>query len=121
RVKGVLILRRNATRDYLDFVALADHMGGEEVVDALRRFDRIYPQPDGESALQQLQIQLSNPLPYDLEEMNLAEYKHLDPHWHNWQSVKSVCVDCATLIFDRIVGLEEAPGPESDDGSGNAH
>jgi len=117
RVKGVLILRRNATRDYLDFVALADHMGGEEVVDALRRFDRIYPQPDGESALQQLQIQLANPLPYDLEEMNLAEYKHLDPRWHNWQSVKSVCADCATLIFDRIVGLEEGPGSERDEGS----
>lgn len=26
RIKGVLILKRNATRDYLDFVALADHM-----------------------------------------------------------------------------------------------
>ncbi len=27
RIKGVLILKRNATRDYLDFVALANHMG----------------------------------------------------------------------------------------------
>ena len=31
RIKGVLILKRNATRDYLDFVALADHMGDERV------------------------------------------------------------------------------------------
>jgi len=30
RIKGVLILKRNATRDYLDFVALADHMGEEK-------------------------------------------------------------------------------------------
>jgi hypothetical protein len=29
RIKAVLILQRNATRDYLDFVALADHMGDE--------------------------------------------------------------------------------------------
>ncbi|MDQ3581165.1 MAG: hypothetical protein M3495_05955 [Pseudomonadota bacterium] len=31
---AVLILKRNATRDYLDFVALTDHMGAEEVVAA---------------------------------------------------------------------------------------
>jgi hypothetical protein len=104
RIKGVLILRRNATRDYLDFVALADHMGPEQTVLALRLFDRLYPQPNDESALQQLQIQLANPLPYDLEEMNLVEYKNLDPRWHNWQIVKSACVDCANLIFDQIVG-----------------
>jgi hypothetical protein len=36
RIKAVLILQRNATRDYLDFVALAHHMGDEKVVEALR-------------------------------------------------------------------------------------
>jgi hypothetical protein len=107
RIKGVLILRRNATRDYLDFVALADHMGAEETIQALRPFDRLYPQPNEESALQQLQIQLANPLPYDLEELNLAEYKNLDVRWHDWQTIKTACVDLATLIFDHIVGLEE--------------
>lgn len=106
RIKGVLILKRNATRDYLDFVALADHLGGEKMVVSLRPFDRLYPQPNDESALQQLQIQLANPLPYDLEEFNLAEYKNLDPRWHAWQTVKTACADYATLIFDRIVGLE---------------
>jgi hypothetical protein len=107
RIKGVLILQRNATRDYLDFVALADHSGIEKMVAALSPFDRLYPQPNEESALQQLQIQLANPLPYDLEELNLAEYKNLDPRWRNWQTVKAVCADCATLIFDRIVGLDD--------------
>ena len=106
RIKGVLILLRNATRDYLDFVALADHLGSEGVIKALCSFDQLYPQPNQESALQQLQIQLSNPLPYDLEELNLAEYKNLDVRWHDWQTVKAACVECATLIFDGIVGLE---------------
>lgn len=109
RIKAVLILKRNATRDYLDFVALADHMGEEKVVESLRHFDRLYPQPNEESALQQLQIQLANPLPYDLEGVNLAEYKHLDPRWHDWLGVKASCVNCATLIFDRIVGGDEEP------------
>lgn len=70
-------------------------------------FDRLYPQPNEESALQQLQIQLANPLPYDLEELNLAEYKNLDPRWRDWQAVKAMCTDCATLIFDHIVGVED--------------
>jgi len=103
RIKGVLILQRNATRDYLDFVALADHMGNDQVVQALQIFDRLYPQPNEESALQQLQIQLANPLPYDLEELNLSEYKNLDPRWHDWQTVKAACAHYAILIFDRII------------------
>jgi hypothetical protein len=107
RIKGVLILKRNATRDYLDFVALAEHMGADKMVEALRPFDHLYPQPNGESALQQLQIQLAEPLPYDLEELNLAEYNNLDPRWRDWGAVKATCADLATLLFDRIVGLAE--------------
>jgi len=51
RIKAVLILKRNATRDYLDFAALADRLGEEDAVMALSSFDSIYPQPNGESAL----------------------------------------------------------------------
>ncbi len=87
RIKGVLILKRNATRDYLDFVALADHMGDEGIAAALESFDRLYRQDNGESPLQQLQVQLANPLPYDLEETALAEYKNLDRRWHDWPTV----------------------------------
>ena len=107
RIKGVLILKRNATRDYLDFVALAEHMGAEKMVEALRPFDHLYPQPNEQSALQQMLVQLADPLPYDLEELNLAEYRHLDPRWSDWQTVKAACADDATLLFDHIVGLED--------------
>jgi hypothetical protein len=106
RIKGVLILKRNATRDYLDFVALADHIGDGDVVKALRDFDRLYPQPNGESALQQLQIQLAQPLPYDLDEVDLAEYKNLTQRWHDWQDLHALCVHYADLIFDEITGIE---------------
>ena len=106
RIKGVLILKRNATRDYLDFVALADRLGDEKMTEALQSFDHLYPQPNEESALQQLQIQLAQPLPYDLEELSLAEYKNLAPRWQDWQEVKAACARCSLLIFDRIVGLD---------------
>jgi hypothetical protein len=107
RIKAVLILKRNATRDYLDFVALADHLGDEGVVEGLRAFDRLYPQPGGESALQQLQIQLAQPMPYDLEGVDLAEYQNLAPRWRDWRAVKAACIRGAELIFDRITGVED--------------
>ena len=62
RIKGVLILKRNATRDYLDFVALADHLGDTAMAQALKPFDALYIQSNGESPLQQLQIQLASAL-----------------------------------------------------------
>jgi predicted nucleotidyltransferase component of viral defense system len=105
RIKGVLILKRNATRDYLDFVALADRMGGERVALAMQAFDRLYQQDNGESPLQQLQVQLANAVPYDLEEADLSEYKQLDPRWHDWNVVKAVCSHLATEIFDRVCEL----------------
>lgn len=104
RIKAALILRRNATRDYLDFVALAQQLGQEQTVSALCDLDRLYPQLNGASALQQLQIQLANPLPYDLEETNLAEYKHLAPEWQDWNAVKTVCAQCAVTLFERTAG-----------------
>lgn len=102
RIKGVLILRRNATRDYLDFTALAENMGAEKVVEALMPFDRLYPQPSGESALQQLEVQLANPMPYDLEGVNLSEYKHLKKDWHDWNVVKALSRKYAVAIFDGL-------------------
>ncbi len=106
RIKGVLILRRNATRDYLDFVALADHMGDERLAHALQKFDRLYQQDNGESPLQQLQVQLANALPYDLEETELSEYKNLQPRWHDWETVTAACKHLSTVIFDRVCDLE---------------
>ena len=102
RIKGVLILKRNATRDYLDFVALATHMGSRSTGEALRPFDRLYPQESGESTLQQLQAQLANPLPYDLGESDLSEYRDLAAQWRDWDKVKSACGRVAVEIFDHV-------------------
>lgn len=82
RIKGILILKRSATRDYLDFLALTNHLGDDGAVSALCEFDRLYPQENGESPLQQLEVQLANPLPYDLDGTELSEYKHLARIFH---------------------------------------
>ena len=100
RIKGVLILKRNATRDYLDFCALADALGDEGVLRALAPFDRLYPQPNGQSAIQQLQVQLAAPLPFDLDDTDLSQYKHLVPRWQDWNRVREFCGKIAVLLLD---------------------
>ena len=102
RIKGVLILRRNATRDYLNFVAMATLLGDDATGDALLPFDGFYPQPNGQSALQQLQAQLANPVPYDLDATELSEYRHLDRRWREWQAVKAECTRIADTTFNHV-------------------
>ena len=111
RIKAVLILKRNATRDYLDFVALADHMGDAVVALALRDFDQLYPQDNGQSALQQLQVQLAHALPFDLEDTILSEYKNLLPRWHELATVQATCAHVAVVIFDRVSDLNADLAP----------
>ena len=99
RIKGILVLRRNATRDYVDFVALGSHLGVNATNNALSRFDELYPQESGESALQQLLAQLANPLPFDLAETNLSSYKGLDERWWDWAVVSNACGHIAVNCF----------------------
>jgi len=99
RIKAVLIVKRNATRDYLDFVAMSELIGQDATVSALESFDRLYPQPNGQSARQQLQVQLANPLPYDLDETNLAEYKRLKLEYQDWTVVVAKCRRIANTLW----------------------
>ena len=119
RIKGFLLLRRNATRDYVDFAALADHVGEAATAAAFERFDRLYPQDTGQSALQQMLAQLSSPQPYDLDGTVLSEYNNLEPRWHDWDSVRAVCARAATVIFDHRCDLDE-PATASARTSGSA-
>ena len=65
-------------------------------------FDRLYPQESGESALQQLHAQLANPLPYDLDELDLSEYRDLAPQWQDWGKVRAACGRMAVAVFDHV-------------------
>ena len=110
RIKAILILKRNATRDYVDFVALAEHMGVAATAEALRPFDDLYPQQSGESPRQQLHVQLSGAMPYDLEDTVLSEYRNLDPRWHDWNTVRNACIRTSVAVFDRLCDSGEPNG-----------
>ena len=113
RIKGFLLLRRNATRDYVDFAALADRVGDTATAAAFERFDRLYPQDNGESALQQMLAQLSSPKPYDLDGTILSEYNSLESRWHDWDEVRAVCARAATAVFDHRCSLDESATPNA--------
>ena len=101
RIKAVLILRRNATRDYLDFAALSDRLGVAATLEALRPFDTLYPQTGPDCASMQLQIQLARPLPFDLDDIALAEYKQLAVRWQDWETVVAQCQTVAVTMFEQ--------------------
>ena len=103
RIKAVLILRRNALRDYIDFAALGSRMTVRESADAMRSFDALYPQTNGESALQQLLVQLAAPRPYDLDESNIQRYRDLSADLRDWTQISKCCQDIAQGLFDQLV------------------
>lgn len=88
RIKAYLIVRRNTTRDFIDFVALFDHLGVEKSLKALETLDSLYPQEGENSISQQLALQLSDPKPWDLSETDLDNYKYLKKPYTDWQEVK---------------------------------
>lgn len=99
RIKAILILKRNATRDYLDFAALAQSLGTDGVAAALAPLDALYPQDNGASPLQQLLVQLASPMPFDLDGTDLTEYKRLVPEWRNWNKLKTFCEELAAALL----------------------
>lgn len=104
RVKGWLVVTRNATRDYVDFCALAN-MLGDRLADAVRPMDELYPQDTGETVTRQLCKQLAEPKPYDLDDCDLSQYRGIQPPWNDWHRVKDYCRLYSQIIAERILGL----------------
>lgn len=55
---------------------------------------------DDKIVLQQLMVQLANPLPYDLDEVDLSEYKSIADEWKNWELVKEQATKVSHWILD---------------------
>ncbi len=115
RIKAVLILKRNAMRDYLDFAALGSRMAEEDCVQAMEPFDRLYPQDSGQSALQQLLAQLSAPAPFDSDQVGPTDFRDLAPELSDWKNVDRICVRLAQRLFEGL-----CPQPTQDNGPAEA-
>jgi hypothetical protein len=109
RLKAWLVLVRNATRDYLDVVALADRVG-PAAVEVLLTIDDYYADQRGFGGARiatQLARQLAEPQPYDLSEVDLQHYRRLEPRWRDWTTVTDACRALAVAMLDRLA--EEEP------------
>lgn len=113
RIKAMLILGRNATRDYIDFVGLVERLQqqGEPdmIFQALGPLDELYPQRSGESATRQLAKQLAEPKPYDLDAESLEQYRLLQPEFASWSAVRERCLAVGVQLH-RWMGREPSGG-----------
>lgn len=113
RVKGWLIVTRNAARDYIDFAALSSALGDQGIRGALTPFDAcyrdVYRQDAGRdvSPLLQLVRQLSEPRPYDLEDTGVADYKGIVEPWDGWSAIRERCVEISAILGDVLAGGAE--------------
>ena len=101
RVKAFLVVERNTTRDYLDVAALSHHLGVRKSVAALERMNDLYAEFAGEGGdmLTTVVTKLAAPDPYDLTDVDLAEYKGIIAPWDDWRAVEKQCRGVATAIL----------------------
>ncbi|MBI4211048.1 MAG: hypothetical protein HY540_00275 [Deltaproteobacteria bacterium] len=103
RIKAYLIVRRNATRDFVDFIAMFEALGSKHALEALKPLDHLYPQEgDNNTVSQQLVTQLAEPKPWDLSETDLQHYKALKEPYTDWSEVKRrLSVAAQKVLLDR--------------------
>ena len=118
RIKVYLALTRNATRDYLDVAALADKMGPAASALALNNMDALYPQNNGQEhgsewiVRTQIVKQFREPKPYDLDDVDLQEYKGVKPPYDSWGHVEKACSGLAMgLLADFTQALQNSTTP----------
>jgi len=107
RIKAWLCLMRNATRDYIDFAALANRMGEAEAAVVVGVMDDYYDDqvgPGGRRVATQVAKQLAEPRPFDLSCIDLGAYRRLDRRWQDWAAVADLCRRDADRVLDRVVG-----------------
>jgi hypothetical protein len=103
RVKAYLVVQRNQVRDYVDVVALVEHLGLNTAVAVLSRIDDYYVDRSGTegSVLTSLVLALAEPRPRDVEvTRELARYRGLVPRWHEWTDVVEACQELALRLAE---------------------
>jgi len=105
RTKGWMIISRNATRDYIDFAALAKHVGIKEATEALSDFNDFYSDLiRGSQALPIVQLirQLAEPKPGDFDQIDLSLYKGIQAPFDSWEFIQKICEKISVELADRV-------------------
>jgi hypothetical protein len=111
RIKAWLCLMRNATRDYIDFAALADRLGPDAAAEVVLSLDDYYADQQGAGGRRiatQAAKQLAEPRPDDLDRVDLRFYRKLDRRWQDWGAVADACQRVAVRVLDRAAEAGDA-------------
>lgn len=103
RVKAYLVVQRNYVRDYVDVVALAEHLGHDEAVAVLTDIDSYYADRSDErgSVLTSLVLALADPHPRDPDVIaELPRYRELVPRWQSWEAVVEAAGDLSLRLAE---------------------
>ncbi len=79
RTKAWMIVSRNATRDFMDFAALAGHLGVEQAVTVLEDLDACY-----------------------LDRIDVSRYKGIRPPFDSWEHIVAICTRISVELGNRI-------------------
>ncbi len=102
-MKAYLAYRRNVVRDFLDFAALSQCTTSSAVIVSLMRSDERYGELQTSSIGMEIAKRLKQPCPYDLSGVDLRHYKSLDPKWHSWENVASVCREFGSMLSSKLI------------------
>jgi len=103
RIKAFLIVKRNQTRDYLDFAALSEKIGHKASADVIKHLDEYYASDsqDEKPVLSQLLRQLSEPSPKDFRSVEqLPDYKGTVDRWKDWGFIVETCRSVAKNVME---------------------
>jgi hypothetical protein len=104
RIKAWLLATRYTVRDYLDTVVLLERLGDDGARAALREFDDIYRQANGNSPLAEVVERLAAAAPLDQSQVDLASYRDLKAPWTEWRHLAARGRNFARVLARLVLG-----------------
>lgn len=99
-IKAFLLCERRVTRDYVDVVALAQHLGESASLAALSFLNLLYPTHAPQSTITQF-AESSESEPIDLASIPLTTYKGLKAPFTDWAFLADVCRRLGRVLLKR--------------------
>ncbi|MEX2092701.1 MAG: hypothetical protein WD971_08490 [Pirellulales bacterium] len=106
-MKAYLAYSRRATRDFVDFAALASCRDDVAVLATLLLTDARYGELQTDSVALEIAKVLADPQPYDLDSIDLRTYKGIQPPWDDWLHVATVCKRLGLQFADALLPGDE--------------
>jgi hypothetical protein len=89
RIKAWMLISRNTVRDYLDTVALLEHLAASSMPEFVRSFTACYERgPGGGSVVEELIEKLGTAAPQDLDRVDLTSYRQVLAPWRDLEELR---------------------------------